>query len=106
MDKGGWDMAAEGSTTGTAGTNGPLWGASARDWAAIQEGQFRPGYEAVLDHCGVGVGTAYLDAGCGAGMAAMLAAARGAAVSGFDAADALLAIALRRCPSPRIRSTW
>ena len=92
-------MATERSTTGTAGANGPLWGASARDWALIQEGQFRPGYEAVLEHCGVGDGTVYLDAGCGAGMAASLAAARGAAVSGFDAAEALLAIARERVPA-------
>lgn len=104
MGKGGLDMATEVSKTGTAGTNGPLWGASARDWAMIQEGQFRPGYEAVLDHCGVGVGTAYLDAGCGAGMAASLAAARGAVVSGFDAAEALLAIARERVPSGDFRA--
>lgn len=97
-------MAAERAATGTAGANGPLWGAAARDWASIQEGQFRPGYEAVLDHCGVGSGTAYLDAGCGAGMAASLAAARGAAVSGFDAAEALLAIARERVPTGDFRT--
>jgi SAM-dependent methyltransferase len=101
---GGQEMATESSATGTAGTNGPLWGASARDWAAIQEGQFRPGYEAVLDHCSVGGGTAYLDAGCGAGMAASLAAARGAAVSGFDAAEALLEIARERVPAGDFRT--
>lgn len=97
-------MTTERSTTGTAGAIGPLWGASARDWAMIQEGQFRPGYEAVLAHCGVGPGTAYLDAGCGAGMAAGIAAARGAAVSGFDAADALLAIARERVPAGDFRT--
>lgn len=104
MDMGGRDMATERSATGTAGTNGPLWGASARDWASIQEGQFRPGYEAVLDYCGVGSGTAYLDAGCGAGMAASLAAARGAVVSGFDAAEALLEIARERVPAGDFRA--
>lgn len=82
--------------TGTAAANGTLWGSSARDWASIQEGQFRPGYEAVLAHCGVGPGTDYLDAGCGAGMAASLAFARGARVSGFDAAEPLLEIARER----------
>jgi SAM-dependent methyltransferase len=91
-------MAAEATATGTARINGPLWGASARDWAMIQEGQFRPGFEAVLAHCGVGTGTDYLDAGCGAGMAASIAAARGARVSGFDAAEALLEIARERVP--------
>lgn len=97
-------MAAEATVVGTARTNGPLWGAAARDWAMIQEGQFRPGYEAVLAHCGVGGGTAYLDAGCGAGMAASLAAARGATVSGFDAAEALLEIARERVPAGDFRT--
>jgi SAM-dependent methyltransferase len=89
--------------TGTAGVNGQLWGASARDWADIQEGQVRAAYEAVLAHCGVGSGHDYLDAGCGAGMAAHLAAARGARVAGFDAAGALLAIARERVPDADFR---
>jgi len=83
---------------GTAGVNGPLWGAAAADWSQIQEGQFRAGYDAVLHHCGVGAGVDYLDAGCGSGMAAGIAAARGARVHGFDAAEALLAIARARVP--------
>lgn len=91
------------SKAGTASVNGPLWGSSARDWAEVQEGQFRPGYEAVFAHCGVGTGTRYLDAGCGAGMAAQIAASRGAAVSGFDAADPLLAIARDRVPTGTFR---
>ncbi|MDI1262669.1 MAG: class I SAM-dependent methyltransferase [bacterium] len=78
--------------------NGPLWGSSAGDWASIQEGQFKAGYEAVLAHCRVGPETDYLDAGCGAGMAAQIAASLGAKVSGFDAAEALLAIARDRVP--------
>ena len=28
---------------GTGKMNGALWGSSARDWASIQEGQFRAG---------------------------------------------------------------
>lgn len=96
-------MTTERRTTGTAGANGPLWGASARDWAMIQEGQFRPGYEAVLDHCGVGPETDYLDAGCGAGMAAHLALLQGARVSGFDAAPGLLEIARERVPQGDFR---
>lgn len=87
------------SASGTAKANGPLWGSSARDWASIQEGQFKTGYEAVLAHCRVGPETHYLDAGCGAGMAAQIAAALGAKVSGFDAAEALLAIARDRVPA-------
>ena len=54
----------------TGAVNGGLWGARARDWAELQEGQCRPVYEAVLDRLKVGPAMAYLDAGCGAGMAA------------------------------------
>ncbi|MFN0113626.1 MAG: class I SAM-dependent methyltransferase [Paracoccaceae bacterium] len=96
-------MASDARTTGTAGVNGPLWGSSAADWASIQEGQFRAGYEAVLTHCRVGPGTGYLDAGCGAGMAARIAADRGAKVAGFDAAAELLAIASDRVPGGDFR---
>jgi SAM-dependent methyltransferase len=97
-------MAAGERTVGTAGVNGPLWGSAARDWASIQEGQFRPGYEAALARCGVGAGTDYLDAGCGAGMAAQMAAGRGARVCGFDAAEPLLEIARERVPEGDFRA--
>jgi len=79
--------------------NARLWGARARDWADIQEGTVSSVYQAVLERTGVGPGTRYLDAGCGAGGAAQLAAARGAKVSGNDAADALIAIARERTPN-------
>lgn len=82
----------------TASVNGRLWGARARDWADIQEGMARPVYEAVLERTAVGTGIRYLDVGCGSSMAAQLAAARGAQVSGIDAAEALLAIARVRVP--------
>jgi SAM-dependent methyltransferase len=74
------------------------WGARARDWADIQEATAKAVYEAVLERTAVGPGTHYLDVGCGAGGAAQLAAARGANVSGIDAADTLLAIARERTP--------
>jgi SAM-dependent methyltransferase len=80
----------------TSQVNGRLWGARALDWAAIQEATVRPVYEAVLAHTKVGPHTAYLDVGCGSGMAAQLAAARGATVSGIDAAEALLDVAWSR----------
>jgi SAM-dependent methyltransferase len=80
----------------TAGVNGSLWGARARDWAELQEGQCRPVYEAVLARLAVGPGTRYLDAGCGAGGAVKMAADRGAQVSGIDASEPLLAIARER----------
>lgn len=80
----------------TSAANAALWGARARDWAEVQEGIVRAAYDVVLDRAGVGPGTRLLDVGCGSGMAAMLAAERGAAVSGIDAAPALLAIARER----------
>jgi 2-polyprenyl-3-methyl-5-hydroxy-6-metoxy-1,4-benzoquinol methylase len=73
-----------------ARVDGRLWGARASDWADIQEGTVRPVYAAVLARTRVTSGTRYLDIGCGAGMAAPIAAARGAQVSGIDAAETLL----------------
>jgi SAM-dependent methyltransferase len=87
----------------TAERHGRLWGARARDWADFQEGTVRPVFEAVLERTGVGPGTRYLDVGCGSGMAAEMAAARGAAVSGVDAAEAMLAIARARVPAGDFR---
>jgi len=89
-------MAASGQTT--AGVNGTLWGSRASDWAELQECQCLPVYVAALDRLGVGAGTRYLDAGCGAGGAVRIAADRGAQVTGFDASQALLAIARQRVP--------
>ncbi len=82
----------------TSENNGRLWGARAHDWADIQEGTVRPVYEAVIERTGVRSGTRYLDVGCGAGMAAQIAASHGAEVTGIDAADALLEIARSRVP--------
>ncbi len=83
--------------------NARLWGARARDWAEVQEGTVRPVYEAVLARTGVSAGSAFLDVGCGAGMAAQLAAERGAAVSGVDAAETMLDIARERTPGGDFR---
>ncbi len=83
--------------------NGVLWGSAAADWAAIQEPTCLPVYEAVLARTAVGPGVRYLDAGCGAGMAAQRAAVRGADVSGLDAAEALLEIARARTPAGDFR---
>ncbi len=83
----------------TAKLNGQLWGASARDWANLAEGQFRAGYMAVLARAEVGSDTQLLDAGCGAGMAAAMAHQLGATITGIDASSALLDIARERVPS-------
>ncbi len=91
------------TATRTSQANGRLWGARARDWAEVQEGQCAAAYHAVLAHAGVGPGTRHLDVGCGAGMAAALSASRGAEVSGVDAAAALLEIARERTPAGDFR---
>ncbi|MGW7008884.1 SAM-dependent methyltransferase, partial [Streptomyces sp. NPDC054933] len=57
---------------------------SARDWAEIQERMLVPLYEAVYERLEVGPQTRLLGIGCGAGLALLLAAARGAAVTGVD----------------------
>lgn len=88
---------------GTAAMNGPLWGARARDWAEVQEGQFAAAFHAVLAHVAVGPGTKHLDVGCGAGMAAALSASLKASVSGLDASLAMLEIARERTPGGDFR---
>ncbi len=80
----------------TSAANGRLWGARARDWADIQEGQCSAAYEAVFDSLALRPGTKYCDVGCGAGKAALLASRRGAEVSGIDAAESLIGIARER----------
>lgn len=82
----------------TAEANSHLWGARALDWANIQEGTCRPVYLSTFDFLEIGPGVRLLDAGCGAGMAAQIAAERGASVTGLDAAENLLAIARERVP--------
>lgn len=87
----------------TAIANGRLWGARARDWAELQEPQFTPTYEAVFARTGLGPQSVYCDLGCGSGLAASIAAARGARVAGLDAAGQLLAIARARVPAGDFR---
>jgi SAM-dependent methyltransferase len=88
---------------GSATMQGQLWGAEAHDWARFQEQSALPLFGAVLDAAGVTMGTRLLDAGCGAGLAALLAALRGAEVSISDASAAQLAIARRRLPDVDVR---
>ena len=71
---------------GSADTQGPLWGAGAKDWSELAEPAQIPFYEAAFDALGVGTTTNLLDVGCGAGLAMQLAAKRGASASGVDAA--------------------
>lgn len=85
----------------TSEVNGRLWGARAVDWADVQEVVHRPFYESVLRKTDVKSGTRYLDVGCGSGMAAQMASALGAEVTGLDAAADLLQIARTRMPQAK-----
>ncbi|MGW3034336.1 SAM-dependent methyltransferase [Streptomyces sp. NPDC001178] len=58
--------------------------ARARDWSEIQERMLVPLYEAVYERLEVGPGTRLLGLGCGSGLALLMAASRGAAVTGVD----------------------
>ncbi|MFD4524247.1 SAM-dependent methyltransferase [Streptomyces sp. NPDC058470] len=58
--------------------------ARARDWAEIQERMLVPLHEAVYERLEVGSGTRLLGLRCGSGLALLMAASRGAAVTGVD----------------------
>jgi SAM-dependent methyltransferase len=89
--------------TTTSVVNGRFWGSAAADWAAIQEHNCAPVYRATFDHVALRAMTDYADLGCGAGMAAQLAAERGSQVSGLDASENLLTIARSRVPTGDFR---
>ena len=81
---------------------GELWGARAADWSATEELN-APSYEAALRELPPLEGRRVLDLGCGAGVFLRMAADRGAAVSGLDASEGLLAEAARRVPEADLR---
>ncbi|MEV0441632.1 class I SAM-dependent methyltransferase [Streptomyces spectabilis] len=71
--------------------------ARARDWAEIQERMLVPLVDAVYRRLEVGSGTRLLDLGCGSGLALLMAASRGAAVTGVEpSAPERLALARER----------
>lgn len=82
---------------------GRSWGARATEWAYLFEPGGRSANQLLFDELAVGEGTRYLDVACGSGLAAHTAAARGAAVSGLDAAEALIHIARARTPAGDFR---
>jgi 2-polyprenyl-3-methyl-5-hydroxy-6-metoxy-1,4-benzoquinol methylase len=87
---------------GSADVHGRLWGRRARDWAE-HEGRHQPEYDTMFDRLGVGPGLVYCDVGCASGVAAAIAARRGASVFGLDASDNLIEIARSRVPSADFR---
>ena len=87
----GWEQADEG------------WGARAKDWAYLMETAWWPEFDLVLRDAGVGESTRYLDVCCGSGLAAQMAAWRGADVHGLDASGRLLDIARARTPDGDFR---
>ncbi|MGW5732828.1 MULTISPECIES: SAM-dependent methyltransferase [Streptomyces] len=71
--------------------------ARARDWAEIQERMLVPLYEAVYERLDVDGRTRLLGLGCGSGLALLMAASRGATVTGVDpSAPERLALARER----------
>ena len=87
---------------GSAEVQGALWGVHADDWLE-NEAMCTPFYEALIDATKIGPGTRLLDLGCGAGTAMLLAAERGATVTGIDASAGMLATARRRLPDVDLR---
>ncbi|MEV8534182.1 methyltransferase type 11 [Streptomyces sp. NPDC051211] len=68
----------------------------ARDWAEIQERMLVPLYEAVYDRLEIGPGDRVLGLDCGAGLSLLLAAGRGARVTGVEPRPALRELARER----------
>jgi SAM-dependent methyltransferase len=82
---------------GSATIQGSLWNHNPSGWN-IQERLHIPIFEAMLSAANVATGTRILDAGCGTGTASVLAAARGAKVTGIDAAEGLIAFVSKAVP--------
>jgi SAM-dependent methyltransferase len=82
---------------------GQLWGRRAQDFATYLEQTGLPLQAAALDAARVIPGTRLLDAGCGAGLLALLANLRGAQVTALDASAGLVAVARERLPAADVR---
>jgi SAM-dependent methyltransferase len=83
----------------SAATQAALWGRRPHDWARLAEPQNVALFDAVLDALDVREGLRVLDCGCGSGLAAQMAHARGAVVGGVDATPELLEVARERVPA-------
>ncbi|MEV6960777.1 SAM-dependent methyltransferase [Streptomyces sp. NPDC051207] len=79
--------------------------ARARDWSEIQERMLVPLYEAVYQRLDVGSDTRLLGLGCGSGLALLMAATRGAAVTGVDSSSPERLDLARERLQPQARDT-
>jgi SAM-dependent methyltransferase len=96
-------MSDTATQSGSATIQGDLWSARARDYAELQETQFRPLYESVLARLEVAGPRSSLDVGCGPGLAAQVFAQKITNVNGIDASAAFIAIARERLPGRDFR---
>jgi SAM-dependent methyltransferase len=79
------------------------WGLGSYERTAAQ---LAAAAERAVDAAEVGPGERVLDVGCGTGNAALLAAMRGAAVTGVDLSARLLDVAAGRAAAAGIEGTW
>jgi SAM-dependent methyltransferase len=84
---------------GSSSTQAPLWGQYPQEWSTIQEATGLAGYEYVLAHLQWRKGITLLDVGCGSGVFAAMANAKGAAVTALDATPSLIEAAKQRAPA-------
>jgi demethylmenaquinone methyltransferase/2-methoxy-6-polyprenyl-1,4-benzoquinol methylase len=83
-----------------AATQAALWGADPQGWAAHSRRILLPLYEEAVRRLAPAPGERLLDAGCGAGLLAVMAARRGATVTGLDVSEELVRDAAARGGGP------
>jgi SAM-dependent methyltransferase len=84
---------------GSKAIQGQLWGQRAKEWATIQEPTGNAGYIYALKFLKLSTTDKLLDVGCGTGLFASMAKAKGAHVTGIDASEKLIEQAKERAPS-------
>ena len=91
------------SASASAAIHGQRWSERAADWAELVAGLSTAAWRLVAEVAEIGERTRVLDIGCGSGEFCRLAAARGAQVSGIDAAAGMIVIARRLVPGGDLR---
>jgi SAM-dependent methyltransferase len=87
----------------SAASEGRDWSVRATAWSELWGDFATPVFEAVADATAISTGMRVLDVGCGSGGFCRLASARGALVSGLDAAAGMIEIARRLVPDADLR---